>query len=86
MPAKPRSKPPRIHASLRTPRAPRPGPKLAYPWRFKVGEWARVWGFPEERVVQIEDGFFHNSMPHFVVRTKDGDFWRIPQIHLRDLP
>jgi hypothetical protein len=86
MPTKPRKKPPRIHASLRTPRAPRPGASFAYPWRFKVGEWARIRDLSDEHLVQIVDGFFHKLMPHFVVRTKDGDYWRIPQIHLRDLP
>lgn len=86
MPTKARSKPPRIHAGPNTPRAAKPGAKLQHPWRFKVGEWARVCNFPEDEPVEIVDGSYHGYMPHFVVRTKSGDYWRIPQLHLRDLP
>jgi hypothetical protein len=84
-----KNRPARIIGSPWTPISPHPGytvESLTYPWRFAVGEWVHVYGFPENRTVCIEAGLFRRGLPLYRTRSSSGQELLVYQIHLSSVP
>lgn len=82
MPAKSSTRPSRIRASPLTPIAAHPSTTHHYPWRFTLGEWVHVVGFPQNRTYRVEGGRIHRGFPLYILRSSSGEEQRIFQIHL----
>lgn len=64
--------------------AAEPGPTLAYPWRFTLGQ--HIYALGHINSVQVVGGELWLGFPHLHCADWSGKTWRIPQIHCSAKP
>ena len=61
--------------------APLPSEVLVYPWRFCLGDYVYIRGWPSESTYQVIGGELWCNFPHLHVSDGNNGMWRIPQLH-----
>ena len=63
-----------------------PGELRAYPWRFILGQPAYVLGRPQDLPIEVVGGELWMGCPHLRLLDRDGDVWRVAQLHCSSKP
>jgi hypothetical protein len=59
---------------------------LKHPWRFVIGEWVHVLGFPDTKTFRIEAGFFRKGLPIYRLCSSGGEQLEVFQLHISSVP
>lgn len=62
------------------PLAPTPSESAKHPWRFRLGQFVYVAGQVYSEPYEIVGGELWLGFPHYKLRDRNGQVWRIPQL------